>query len=165
MGARALENPVELILKKRDGRPLSDAEIEGLVAGYLAGRVADYQMSAWLMAALLRGLDERETTALTRAMLRSGKVLGLHSVTAPKIDKHSTGGVGDKLSLCLAPLVAACGVAAPMLAGRGLGHTGGTLDKLEAIPGYRVELDARRFERVLREAGASIIGQSRNSEP
>src|SRR4051812_18255587 len=165
MRARALENPVELILKKRDGKQLSDAEIEGLVAGYLAGRVADYQMSAWLMAALLRGLDERETTALTRAMLRSGNVLGLKSVTAPKIDKHSTGGVGDKISLCLAPLVAACGVAAPMIAGRGLGHTGGTLDKLEAIPGYRVKLDARRFERVLREVGASIIGQSSEIAP
>ena len=165
MRARALENPVELIVKKRDGQRLSEAEIDGLVAGYLAGRVADYQMSAWLMAALLRGLDERETTALTRAMLRSGKVLGLKSVAAPKIDKHSTGGVGDKISLCLAPLVAACGVVAPMIAGRGLGHTGGTLDKLEAIPGYRVELDARQFERVLREVGASIIGQSSDIAP
>jgi pyrimidine-nucleoside phosphorylase len=165
MPAPAPDNPVELIVRKRDGGRLSDAAIAGLVAGYLAGRVADYQMSAWLMAALLRGLDERETTALTRAMLRSGQVLGLRSVRAPKIDKHSTGGVGDKVSLCLAPLVAACGVAAPMIAGRGLGHTGGTLDKLEAIPGYRVALDARRFERVLREVGASIIGQSADIAP
>src|SRR5690349_827454 len=122
-------------------------------------------MSAWLMAALLRGLDERETTALTQAMLRSGEVLGLGSVRARKIDKHSTGGVGDKISLTLAPLVAACGIAAPLLAGRGLGHTGGTLDKLEAIPGYRVRLEARRFERILRDVGASIIGQSERIAP
>jgi pyrimidine-nucleoside phosphorylase len=159
------DNPVELILKKRDGGRLSDVELAELVAGYLAGRVAEYQMSAWLMAALLRGLDERETAALTRAMLDSGRVLTLGSVRAPKIDKHSTGGVGDKVSLCLAPLVAACGVAAPMIAGRGLGHTGGTLDKLEAIPGYRVRLEPQHFERVLREVGASIIGQSEDIAP
>jgi pyrimidine-nucleoside phosphorylase len=158
-------NPVELILKKRDGGRHSSEEIAELLQGYLAGDVADYQMSAWLMAALLRGLDERETTALTQAMLRSGDVLGLRSVRARKIDKHSTGGVGDKISLTLAPLVAACGIAAPMVAGRGLGHTGGTLDKLEAIPGYRVRLDARRFERILRDVGASIIGQSERIAP
>ena len=155
-----MTSPVELIVKKRDGGKLAPAEITELVRGYLAGTVADYQMSAWLMAALLRGLDESETTALTQAMLRSGKTLGLGSVRKKKIDKHSTGGVGDKISLCLAPLVAACGVAAPMIAGRGLGHTGGTLDKLEAIPGYRVALEPRAFERVLRDVGASIIGQS-----
>ena len=160
-----MTSPVELILKKRDGGRHAPAELEELVGGYLAGRVADYQMSAWLMAALLRGLDEAETTALTQAMLHSGKTLRLRSVRAPKIDKHSTGGVGDKISLCLAPLVAACGVAAPMIAGRGLGHTGGTLDKLEAIPGYRVALDGRRFERILREVGASIIGQSAELAP
>jgi pyrimidine-nucleoside phosphorylase len=165
MPARTPENPVELILKKRDGGRLSDGEIEALVTGYLAGTVAEYQMSAWLMAALLRGLDQRETTALTRAMLRSGKRLALASITEPKIDKHSTGGVGDKISLCLAPLVAACGVTAPMIAGRGLGHTGGTLDKLEAIPGYRVKLEPKRFERVLRDVGASIIGQSADIAP
>jgi pyrimidine-nucleoside phosphorylase len=149
-----------LILKKRDGGRLSASEIAGLVRGFVAGEVLDYQMSAWLMAALLRGLDEGETVALTEALLRSGKTLALKSVRAPKIDKHSTGGVGDKLSLCLAPLVATCGIAAPLMAGRGLGHSGGTLDKLEAIPGYRVDLDARRFERVLSEVGASIIGQT-----
>jgi pyrimidine-nucleoside phosphorylase len=158
-------NPVELIRKKRDGGKLSAREIGDFVRGYVDEEIADYQMSAWLMAALLRGLDERETTALTQAMLHSGKLLDLRSVRAPKIDKHSTGGVGDKISLCLAPLVAACGVAAPMVAGRGLGHTGGTLDKLEAIPGYRVELAARRFERVLREVGASIVGQSAEIAP
>jgi pyrimidine-nucleoside phosphorylase len=153
-------SPVETIIKKRDGGRLSVDEISALVRGFVAGDVLDYQMSAWLMAALLRGLDESETVALTQALLHSGKTLSLASVHAPKIDKHSTGGVGDKLSLCLAPLVAACGVAAPLVAGRGLGHSGGTLDKLEAIPGYRVDLDARRFERVLREVGVSIIGQT-----
>jgi pyrimidine-nucleoside phosphorylase len=158
-------NPVELIIKKREGGRLSAAELEELVRGYLAGRVAEYQMSAWLMAALLRGLDESETVALTRAMLASGRRLKLDRVREQKIDKHSTGGVGDKVSLCLAPLVAACGVAVPMIAGRGLGHTGGTLDKLEAIPGYRVRLDAAAFERVLKSAGASIIGQSREIAP
>ncbi|HWP08700.1 MAG TPA: thymidine phosphorylase [Polyangiaceae bacterium] len=155
-----MTSPVELIVRKRDGGKLTPAEIGELVRGYLAGTIADYQMSAWLMAALLRGLDETETTALTQAMLRSGKTLRLSSVRKKKIDKHSTGGVGDKISLCLAPLVAACGIASPMIAGRGLGHTGGTLDKLEAIPGYRVALEPRAFERVLRDAGASIIGQS-----
>ncbi|HEX5101967.1 MAG TPA: thymidine phosphorylase [Polyangiaceae bacterium] len=155
-----MTSPVELIVKKRDGGKLTPAEIAELVRGYLAGTIADYQMSAWLMAALLRGLDEGETTALTQAMLRSGKSLRLGSVRRKKIDKHSTGGVGDKISLCLAPLVAACGIASPMIAGRGLGHTGGTLDKLESIPGYRVALEPRAFERVLRDVGASIIGQS-----
>jgi len=129
------------------------------------GRVADYQVSAWLMAALFAGLDETETDSLTRVMLESGKKLRLRSVKAPKIDKHSTGGVGDKITLCLAPLVAACGVAAPMIAGRGLGHTGGTLDKLEAIPGFRVRLSERRFESVLRTVGVSIIGQSKDIAP
>src|SRR5262245_66211409 len=108
------------------------------------------------MAALLSGLDEAETAELTRVMLESGASLDLRSVRAPKIDKHSTGGVGDKISLCLAPLVAACGVAAPMIAGRGLGHTGGTLDKLEAIPGYRVGLDGRRFGGIRRDRGGSV---------
>src|SRR5688572_893801 len=122
-------------------------------------------MSAWLMAALLRGLDERETDALTRVMLESGKKLSLRSLKVPKIDKHSTGGVGDKVTLCLAPLVAACGVATPLIAGRGLGHTGGTLDKLEAIPGFRVRLSAVRFESVLRTVGASVIGQTKDIAP
>jgi pyrimidine-nucleoside phosphorylase len=122
-------------------------------------------MSAWLMAAFLRGLDDAETLALTDAMLNSGDVLRLKSVRAPKVDKHSTGGVGDKISLCLAPLVAACGVAVPMISGRGLGHTGGTLDKLEAIAGYSVQLDAKRFERVVREVGVSMIGQTERLAP
>jgi pyrimidine-nucleoside phosphorylase len=122
-------------------------------------------MSAWLMAAFLRGLDDTETAALTDAMLSSGKILKLSSVKLPKVDKHSTGGVGDKISICLAPLVAACGVAVPMISGRGLGHTGGTLDKLESIEGYRVALDARRFERIVREVGVSMIGQTAELAP
>jgi pyrimidine-nucleoside phosphorylase len=131
----------------------------------VSGTVTDYQMSAFLMAAYLRGLNDRETGALLAAMLRSGKVLKLGSVRAPKVDKHSTGGVGDKISLCLAPLVASAGVAVPMISGRGLGHTGGTLDKLEAIPGYRVDLPAARFERIVRELGVSMIGQTPELAP
>src|ERR1700759_2928092 len=138
-------NPSPLIVKKRDGGALDPGEIRALVDGFVQGTVADYQMSAWLMAALLRGMNDVETAALLHAMLHSGKVLRLASVRAPKVDKHSTGGVGDKVSICLAPAVAACGVAVPMISGRGLGHTGGTLDKLEAIPGYRVRLDEKEI--------------------
>src|SRR5690349_4732856 len=122
-------------------------------------------MSAWLMAALLRGLNEAETTALTQAMLHSGKVMRLPSVRVPRVDKHSTGGVGDKISLCLAPLVAACGVYVPMISGRGLGHTGGTLDKLQAIPGMRIDLPLPRFERVVERHGLAMIGQTRDIAP
>jgi pyrimidine-nucleoside phosphorylase len=158
-------NPVALITKKRDGHALSAQEIADLVSGYLADEITDYQMSAWLMAAFLRGMTAAETLALTRAMLKSGEVLELKSVKLPKVDKHSTGGVGDKVSLCLGPCVAACGVAVPMISGRGLGHTGGTLDKLEAIPGYETRLDPQRFERIVREVGVSIIGQSERLAP
>src|ERR1700753_2464673 len=136
-------NPVASIRKKRDGGAHSAEEISEFIAEFTRGNVADYQLSAWLMAAFLRGLSDDETVALTSAMLHSGKVLALPSVRAVKVDKHSTGGVGDKISICLAPLVAACGVAVPMISGRGLGHTGGTLDKLASIPGYRTRLDAR----------------------
>ncbi len=158
-------NPVEMIRSKRDGETHSAADIAGFIAAFGAGAVADYQMSAWLMAVFQRGMDDRETVALTQAMLHSGKVLALPSVKAVKVDKHSTGGVGDKISICLAPLVASCGVAVPMISGRGLGHTGGTLDKLEAIPGYRVELDPKRFERIVRDVGVSMIGQSKELAP
>ena len=154
-----------MIRSKRDGEAHSPAAIGEFIAQFSAGSVADYQMSAWLMAAFQRGLDDCETVALTQAMLHSGKVLRLPSVKAVKVDKHSTGGVGDKISICLAPLVAACGVAVPMISGRGLGHTGGTLDKLEAIPGYRVRLAPARFERVVREVGVSMIGQSTQLAP
>ena len=158
-------NIVGWIVAKRDAQKLRSEEIHGLIEGFMAGTIADYQLSAWLMAAWLQGLDDEETTALTDAMLHSGRVLELASVTKPKIDKHSTGGVGDKISLCLAPLVAACDVAVPMVAGRGLGHTGGTLDKLEAIEGYSVHLSAQRFERIVRTVGTSIIGQTRDIAP
>jgi pyrimidine-nucleoside phosphorylase len=158
-------NPVEMIRSKRDGEAHSAADIHAFIEHFGAGAVADYQMSAWLMAVFQRGLDERETVALTRAMLHSGKVLSLPSVKPVKVDKHSTGGVGDKISICLAPLVATCGVAVPMISGRGLGHTGGTLDKLEAIPGYQVQLDPKRFERVVRDVGVSMIGQSAQLAP
>jgi pyrimidine-nucleoside phosphorylase len=158
-------NPVAMIRSKRDGETHSPEQIAEFIEQFTAGAVADYQMSAWLMAAFLRGLSEQETVALTFAMLRSGKVLSLPSVKGQKVDKHSTGGVGDKISLCLAPLVAACGVSVPMISGRGLGHTGGTLDKLEAIPGYRVELDPKRFERTVREVGVSMIGQTAELAP
>ena len=154
-----------MIRSKRDGHEHSAAEIRDFIEQFSAGAVADYQMSAWLMAVFSRGMSDRETVALTQAMLHSGKVLRLPSVRAVKVDKHSTGGVGDKISICLAPLVAACGVAVPMISGRGLGHTGGTLDKLEAIPGYRVQLTPQRFERIVREVGVSMIGQSAELAP
>lgn len=154
-----------LIARKRDGGALTAEELTELVRGFMDGSVADYQLAAFLMAAFLRGLDQDETVALTRAMLHSGETLELRSVRRPKIDKHSTGGVGDKVSLCLAPLVAAAGVAVPMISGRGLGHTGGTLDKLESIPGYQVALEADRFERIVREVGCSLIGQTARLAP
>jgi pyrimidine-nucleoside phosphorylase len=158
-------NPVEFLREKRDGREHSAEAIRAFVTAFAQGEVADYQASAWLMAAFLNGLSDRETLALTDAMLRSGKVLKLSSVKRAKVDKHSTGGVGDKISLCLAPLVAACGVAVPMISGRGLGHTGGTLDKLQAIPGFRVDLDAKRFERIVRQVGTCLIGQTGELAP
>ncbi len=156
---------VAALRDKRDGREHSPAVIERLVQALMAGEVRDYQMSAWLMAAWLRGLTETETLALTRAMLHSGDVLRLESVRRPKVDKHSTGGVGDKLSVCLAPLVAAAGAAVPMISGRGLGHTGGTLDKLESITGFDVRLSAQRFEQIVREVGVCLIGQTPRLAP
>jgi pyrimidine-nucleoside phosphorylase len=158
-------NPVSLIAKKRDKLELTSTEIEFLVQGLLTGSVTDYQMSAWLMAAWLNGLSPEETLALTQSMLHSGKVLTLPSVRGPKIDKHSTGGVGDKISICLAPLVAAAGVFVPMVSGRGLGHTGGTLDKLEAISGYQTRLTAKQFERIVRTVKTSMIGQTNEIAP
>jgi pyrimidine-nucleoside phosphorylase len=131
----------------------------------MAGDVTDYQMSAWLMAVFFRGLDEIETTALTDAMLRSGQILDLSGIAGIKVDKHSTGGVGDKVSICLAPLVAACGVPVPMVSGRGLGHTGGTLDKLEAIPGFRTQLAVPDFVRIVKDVGCCMIGQTAEVAP
>jgi pyrimidine-nucleoside phosphorylase len=147
------------IAAKRDGRPLASADIEAFIAGVADQRIPDYQIAALLMAVLFRGLDDDELDCWTRAMIASGERLALAAVPGPKIDKHSTGGVGDKISICLAPLVAACGVGAPMLVGRGLGHTGGTLDKLSAIPGFRSELTPAQFRRVLGRAGFVIAGQ------
>jgi pyrimidine-nucleoside phosphorylase len=156
---------IDVIRKKRDGVELSRDEIEWLVNGYTRDEIPDYQISAWLMAVVLRGMTRAETAALTDAMLRSGEVLDLSSLPSKKVDKHSTGGVGDKTSLVLAPLAAAAGVAVPMISGRGLGHTGGTLDKLEAIPGFNVNLPVSEFRRVLETCGCAMIGQTAEIAP
>jgi pyrimidine-nucleoside phosphorylase len=156
---------IDVIRKKRDGVELSRTEIEALVNGYTAGEIPDYQVSAWLMAVVLKGMTRAETAALTDAMLRSGEVLDLSAIAPKKIDKHSTGGVGDKTSLVLAPLVAAAGVTVPMISGRGLGHTGGTLDKLESIPGFNVNLAVGDFRRVLEDCGCCMIGQTAEIAP
>src|SRR5439155_17999216 len=147
---------VPLIERKRDGGALTPEEWSALVAAYTDGRIPDYQMSALLMAVLLRGLERHELAALTDAMLASGQRLSFDSWATPRVDKHSTGGVGDKVSLVLAPLVAACGAADPMLSGRGLGHTGGTLDKLESISGFRVELETGEMMAILEDVGCVI---------
>jgi pyrimidine-nucleoside phosphorylase len=154
-----------LIGKKRDGHELDEHEIRWLIQSFVNEQVTDYQMSAFAMAVFFRGMSPHETTSLTLAMRDSGRVADLRRASGPKVDKHSTGGVGDKVSICLAPLVAACGIRVPMIAGRGLGHTGGTLDKLEAIPGFRVDLPLRRFERVVTRHGFSIIGQTDDLAP
>jgi thymidine phosphorylase len=147
---------VELIRAKRDGRALTDDEIRWLIPGYASGAVADEQMAAFLMAVFFRGLGPAELRAWTSAMVESGERLDLSAVPAPTVDKHSTGGVGDKVSLVLVPLVASCGAAVPQLSGRGLGHTGGTLDKLESVPGWRAGLSAAEMVAVLREVGCVI---------
>ena len=155
----------ELIAKKRDGGSLSESEVRSLIAGFMDGSVADYQMSAFAMAVFYRGMSFEETVAMTLAMRDSGKVVDFGGLSAPKVDKHSTGGVGDKVSICLAPVVAACGVAVPMMSGRGLGHTGGTLDKLEAIPGFRVGLSVAEFRAQVRKLGCALIGQTGQMAP
>jgi pyrimidine-nucleoside phosphorylase len=156
---------IDVIRKKRDGVELTPGEIESLVNAYTRDEIPDYQVSAWLMAVVLRGMTRAETAALTDAMLRSGEILNLSSLPAKKVDKHSTGGVGDKTSLILAPVAAAAGVAVPMISGRGLGHTGGTLDKLEAIPGFNVNLSVAQFRRVLENCGCAMIGQTAEIAP
>ncbi len=161
----ALIRAIDVIRKKRDGLELSSAEIQYLVRGYTDGEVPDYQVSAWLMAVILRGMTRAEAAVLTDAMLRSGEVLDLSEFPAKKVDKHSTGGVGDKTSLILAPLVAAGGLMVPMISGRGLGHTGGTLDKLEAIPGFNVNLSLPKFRSVLQACGCAMIGQTAEIAP
>lgn len=157
--------PQWIIEQKRDGGILSDSEIRDFIAGFTAGTVPDYQMSALAMAIYFRGMTLAETVALTRAMLTSGGRLDTQGLARPTADKHSTGGIGDKISLILAPLVAACGAAVPMISGRGLGLTGGTLDKLEAIPGYRVDLTEKAFLSVVERCGCSIIGQTARLAP
>jgi pyrimidine-nucleoside phosphorylase len=152
--------PQDIIIKKRDGGALTREEIEFFASGVSDGRFADYQATALLMAVFWRGMSAQETAWLTDAMMRSGEVIDLRDVPGAKVDKHSTGGVGDKVSLILAPLAAACGLKVPMMSGRGLGHTGGTLDKLEAIPGFRVGLSVPEFRSILRRTGVAMIGQT-----
>lgn len=158
-------NVAELIRRKRDGGALADEEIRAFVRGYTDGAVPDYQAAALLMAIYFRGLHGAELATLTDAMLHSGDVVELSSLKGAKVDKHSTGGVGDKISLHLAPAVAACGVNVPMISGRGLGHTGGTLDKLESIPGFRVDLSIDEFEATLQKCGMALIGQTEKLAP
>ncbi|MFV9505581.1 MAG: pyrimidine-nucleoside phosphorylase [Oscillochloridaceae bacterium umkhey_bin13] len=156
---------VDLIAKKRDGHALSTDEITWLIAGYAAGQIPDYQMSAWAMAVMLRGMDDRETADLTLAMARSGDLLDLHDLAPLTVDKHSTGGVGDKTTLVLAPLVAAIGLPVAKMSGRGLGFSGGTVDKLESIPGLRTSLDPAEFRQLVREVGLVVAAQSGDLAP
>jgi pyrimidine-nucleoside phosphorylase len=158
-------NVAELIRRKRDGGALADEEIRAFVRGYTDGAVPDYQAAALLMAIYFRGLHGAELATLTDAMLHSGDVVDLAALEGAKVDKHSTGGVGDKISLHLAPAVAACGVNVPMISGRGLGHTGGTLDKLESIPGFRVDLSVDEFAATLGKCGMALIGQTERLAP
>src|ERR1700674_4715046 len=151
---------VDLIHRKRDGEELAPEEIEFLIGGYTSGEIPDYQMSAFLMAVFFSGMSDREVSRLTECMLRSGDTVDLSSVPGVKVDKHSTGGVGDKTSFIVAPLAAAAGVVVPMMSGRALGHTGGTLDKLESIPGFRTDLSAEEFQSQLAEIGLAFIGQT-----
>ena len=157
--------PQDVIRKKRDGQELSAHDIAFFIEGITQGTIADYQISALLMAIYLNGMNDAEQEMLTGAMLHSGNTLDFSDIAKPKADKHSTGGVGDKTSLLIAPLVAACGICVPMISGRGLGHTGGTLDKLESIPGYRVDLSAGEFERVLKTVGYAMSGQTAELAP
>jgi pyrimidine-nucleoside phosphorylase len=157
--------PQQIIARKRDGGALTPAEIQSFVRGATDGSWADYQLSALLMAIFLRGMTPEETAGLTSAMMHSGIVADLSGLRRPKADKHSTGGVGDKVSLHLAPMIAACGVAVPMISGRGLGHTGGTLDKLESIPGFRVNLSLDEYRAQLEKSGLALIGQTAELAP
>ncbi|MBN2553753.1 MAG: thymidine phosphorylase [Spirochaetales bacterium] len=156
---------VDLIVKKRQGQQLSKEEISFLIRGYVGGSVADYQMSSLAMAVFFKGMSAEETGYLTRAMIDSGEIIDLSGLKGPLVDKHSTGGVGDKVSLVLAPLAAACGCTVPMMSGRALGHTGGTLDKLESIPGYRTDLSVKRFTELLQKTGFAMTGQSEQIVP
>ena len=158
-------NTIEIIKKKRDHKTLTNEEIIELIGWYTGGMIPDYQFTAFLMAAYIQGMNKEETAAMTRAMLFSGQVIDLSMLNGAKVDKHSTGGVGDKTSLIIAPIVAAAGVYVPMISGRGLGHTGGTLDKLEAIPGFRTNLSLKEFISVLKKCGAVLAGQTNEIAP
>lgn len=158
-------NIVSLIRKKRDGKVLTKDEIRFLIDSYTADEIPDYQISSFLMAAFLNGLNDAESAALTESMLHSGIVVDLSHVAGKKVDKHSTGGVGDKLSLILAPIVASAGVPVPMISGRGLGHTGGTLDKLESIPGFYVDVDLARYKEILEKQNLVLVGQTEEIAP
>ncbi len=157
--------PQDVIARKRDGKALTDAEIASFVDGLTFGSWADYQITAMVMAMILRGLNKREQNLITRGMLYSGSVMDFSDIDAPKADKHSTGGVGDKTSLIIAPILAACGIAVPMISGRGLGHTGGTLDKLESIPGYNVRLPFKQIKSVMKSCGFALVGQTKEIAP
>lgn len=155
----------DLIMKKRNGEALTTAEIDYMITEYVAGNIPDYQMSAFLMAVFFRGMTEEETLAMTQAVAHSGDMVDLSGIEGVKVDKHSTGGVGDKTSLVIAPIVAACGAKVAKMSGRGLGHTGGTVDKMESIPGMKTSLDQEEFFEVVNKTGLSIIGQSGNLAP
>jgi pyrimidine-nucleoside phosphorylase len=156
---------VDIIADKRDGKKLGAEQIRFLVDGYVQGKIPDYQASSFLMAVYFRSMDEEETVALTRAIIDSGVTVDFSDLGGPVVDKHSTGGVGDKTSLIIAPLVACCGVFVPMISGRGLGHTGGTLDKLESIPGFKVSLSLQQFKEIVRRVGTGLIGQTAELAP
>lgn len=158
-------NPVSIIRKKRDGKEISKEEMEYLINSYTRDELPDYQMSAFLMAAYLNRLNDKEASALTKAMLHSGSILDLSDIPGKKVDKHSTGGVGDKLSLILAPIVASCGVPVPMISGRGLGHTGGTLDKLESITGFTVDISLEQYRSILQECNMVMAGATEDIAP
>lgn len=158
-------NIVSIIRKKRDGQTLEKEEIQHLINQYTADEIPDYQLSAFLMAAFLNGLNDEESAALTEAMLNSGTIVDLSEITGKKVDKHSTGGVGDKLSLILAPIVASAGIPVPMISGRGLGHTGGTLDKLESIPGFQVDMDLARYKEIIGKHDLVLAGQTAEIAP
>ncbi len=158
-------NTIELIRKKRDKESLSKEEIKFLISSYTKNKIPDYQFSSFLMAVFLNGMNSEETSFLTEAMLYSGKVINLDFLKGKKVDKHSTGGVGDKTSLIIAPVAAAAGVYVPMISGRGLGHTGGTLDKLDAIPGFKTNLSLKEYKSVLKKCGAVLVGQTKEIAP
>ena len=157
--------PQEIIRKKRDGSPLSDEEIQYYIKGISNGAVSESHIAAFSMAVLFKGMSVEETFSLTDHMVKSGDKLNWNDLDGPVVDKHSTGGIGDKVSLMLAPIVASCGIYNPMISGRGLGHTGGTLDKLESIPGYNTTPDNSLFHSVVKNVGCAIIGQTANLAP